>query len=130
MADESDARWRAFGVHWLGTDAAVIDLPELASAQAEMRRVDALIGAPDGVSGAVVYELFDADENLLYVGVSENLRRRLVGHRSTSPWFPRVTRARVRRFPTRAEAEAEEHRLHTTTPTPHNVAVGTGRFPR
>ncbi len=39
-----------------------------------------------------VYRQYDADGVLLYVGCTDNLHRRTVGHRSKSPWWPLVAR--------------------------------------
>ena len=37
-----------------------------------------------------VYRLYDAERNLLYVGMTSNLKRRLQHHSSQREWWPDV----------------------------------------
>lgn len=61
--------------------------------------------APTGV-----YRFYDADEQLLYVGVSSNLRTRWKEHEDNRPWWGDIARHDVTWFATRAKALAEESR--------------------
>lgn len=55
-----------------------------------------------------LYRLFDANDQLLYVGVSYSPMRRFGQHRHTDKRIEHVARAEFQWFDTRAEAEAAE----------------------
>jgi hypothetical protein len=57
---------------------------------------------------AAVYRLFDADDRLLYVGVTENVKARFSHHASSKPWWPDVARHTVEWMDNRDDAEAAE----------------------
>lgn len=66
-----------------------------------------------------LYRFFDADDTLLYVGMTINPGRRLEKHRATQPWWPDVARIDMEQHPDevtlrRAEREAikAENPLH------------------
>lgn len=69
-----------------------------------------------------LYRLYDAQDQLLYIGISEDPEKRWAHHASEKPWWPQVARKQVGWFPTREEAEAAEARAIATEHTPHNVA--------
>lgn len=57
-----------------------------------------------------VYRHFDADGQLLYVGISQDPRSRLYQHKSRSRWFDQIANVAVKWMPNRedaAEAEAK-----------------------
>lgn len=69
---------------------------------------------------AEVYRYFDADDRLLYVGVSANSVARMIGHRSAAEWWPLATRIAIERFETREQAlEAEYEAIVNERPL-HN----------
>jgi hypothetical protein len=68
-----------------------------------------------------VYRMFDANGELLYVGVSANMGVRIAGH-SEKRWFPLVTTIRLEWFPTRAAAEAAEAKAIRTERPQINIA--------
>jgi predicted GIY-YIG superfamily endonuclease len=53
-----------------------------------------------------MYRIFDADDALLYVGVTTNGMARLQNHRSVQEWWPRVARIEIEHLPTWSAAEA------------------------
>lgn len=55
-----------------------------------------------------VYEIFDAEDRLLYVGVTQSLKQRLSGHRATKPWWGEVSYVQRTSYDTRAAAIAAE----------------------
>jgi hypothetical protein len=56
-----------------------------------------------------LYQHFDKDGTLLYVGISwSSFERLVIGHRSESRWFEDIVRVDIERFATRAEAEKAE----------------------
>lgn len=55
-----------------------------------------------------LYRFYDADDDLLYVGITENLSVRFASHKATKPWWPDVVRHSVEWRETRAEAEDAE----------------------
>jgi len=57
-----------------------------------------------------VYQL-RSDTELLYVGYTRRLKRRLGEHRRLKPWWPEVTRTPSERFATEDEARQREKEL-------------------
>lgn len=62
---------------------------------------------PEGMTTSL-YRRFDADETLLYLGISDDLRARSRWHERHSPWAPFVARRTTEWHATRAAAEAAE----------------------
>jgi S-DNA-T family DNA segregation ATPase FtsK/SpoIIIE len=61
-----------------------------------------------GKGETALYRHFDAEGRLLYVGITNNYRRRSGEHEDSKPWWRLVASTTVERFPTRKEAEAAE----------------------
>lgn len=55
-----------------------------------------------------VYWVFDAEDRLLYVGMSGQLQIRLLGHLQRSEWFARAARIETETFANRREAAERE----------------------
>lgn len=55
-----------------------------------------------------IYRWFDANDRLLYVGITANPGQRVQHHEYNQPWFAAATRCVVEWYETRAEAEAAE----------------------
>lgn len=55
-----------------------------------------------------VYRAYDADDQLLYVGATGNLKRRMQQHRKSAPWFGGAVRWSYGEYPTREAALAAE----------------------
>jgi predicted GIY-YIG superfamily endonuclease len=55
-----------------------------------------------------LYRHYDADKNLMYVGISLNAFARLSQHRDHSKWFEKIAHVEIEHFPTREEALAAE----------------------
>jgi len=68
-----------------------------------------------------VYRAYDADERLLYVGISMSLDGRLTKHRS-SAWWPEVVEITVQWFDGREAAKAAEREAILNERPMHNVA--------
>ena len=65
-----------------------------------------------------LYRLFDADDQLLYVGISRNWRERFHAHEKAQPWWNEVTKITLERFDSReAVAEAERVAIKVERPT-------------
>lgn len=78
----------------------------------------------------VVYRFFDACNELLYVGSSDNLGARIYNHERSQPWWHLVVNIEIERCKTREEAEAKE-RLYIITERPrYNVAYNEMRKKR
>lgn len=58
----------------------------------------------------VLYRLYDCNDVLLYIGITNNLNRRLAQHAEDKTWWPQVdrNRTRVSFYDTRDAAEAAE----------------------
>lgn len=60
------------------------------------------------VGTTALYRFFDADGDLLYVGIAMNPRSRFNGHASDKEWWPQVARKTVQWYPSRVLADAAE----------------------
>lgn len=56
----------------------------------------------------VLYRLFDAEDNLLYIGITNSPLTRFSSHQADKAWFRRVVRSTMVQFATRQELEAAE----------------------
>lgn len=83
-----------------------------------------------------LYRMFDADNQLLYVGVSMNVAQRFAAHRSSKRWWGDINRIDLEHFASRREVlAAEAHAIRTEAPLynvqyatrPLAVAAGTPR---
>lgn len=84
----------------------------------------------------VLYRFFNAADELLYVGITNNPGRRFDQHGDTKPWWTEVANIRMEVHPDRAAVlEAERHAVATEHPK-HNVRLrerpcaSPGRRPR
>lgn len=55
-----------------------------------------------------LYRFFDADDVLLYVGITDNLSERTFNHAMSSSWMDFAVRSTIERYKTRREAEKTE----------------------
>lgn len=69
----------------------------------------------------VLYRMFDADNTLLYVGITNSLQRRLKQHSEEKPWFRRIDRIEIERFATRKEVEYAERQAIINEDPLHNI---------
>jgi predicted GIY-YIG superfamily endonuclease len=77
----------------------------------------------------VVYRIYDAHDNLLYVGVSVNFEARFRDHKNRAEWGPDYARHELTWFPNRPEAESAEVAAIMDERPKYNVAA-TVRLPR
>lgn len=64
-----------------------------------------------------LYRLFDAEERLLYVGITKELNARFAAHRDLKPWWSTVTRRAIEWFDARElAARAEVEAIRTEMP--------------
>lgn len=64
-----------------------------------------------------LYRHFDAQDNLLYVGISLSTVSRLSQHKDHSHWFKEISKVTIQRFPTREEAlKAEVQAVFSENP--------------
>lgn len=61
-----------------------------------------------------VYIHRDAQKNVLYVGVTNNIGNRIDAHNYASEWFKKIANVEVCHFDTREEAKAAEQILIST----------------
>lgn len=74
----------------------------------------------------VVYRCYDAEGQLLYIGVSGDVVERMAQHSRQSHWFPSTARTVVKVFPRRLDAfRAELTAIRAEAPL-HNVRHGAG----
>ena len=73
--------------------------------------------------------MFDADDRLLYVGISLSAVLRFTQHKATARWHKDVVTIKIEKHPTRAAAlQAEADPIRTEKPV-HNIACA-GPKPR
>lgn len=66
---------------------------------------------------AWVYRAFDADGDLLYVGMTQRPRTRMQQHRRKADWWGDASRIRFSQYPTRNDAlQAERSAIHSEKP--------------
>lgn len=70
-----------------------------------------------------VYRLFDADDRLLYVGITNRGFHRLHQHSKDKAWWPQVTRATFEHLPNRDAALQCEATAITREKPVHNILV-------
>jgi len=76
----------------------------------------------------IVYRFYDADDALLYVGISVNAWQRVRDHRGSAPWWSQAVKCTFQRFPDRAAAEvAELLAIRTENPKFNAVESTTGK---
>jgi len=83
----------------------------------------------DGANGGPtdLYRYYDADDNLLYVGISFSAVMRASQHRSDKGWWRRVDRMTVEHLPDRATAERLEMEAIKNESPIHNVVGNDGK---
>jgi hypothetical protein len=69
-----------------------------------------------------LYRFYDADDRLLYVGITEHLAHRTRDHRHGALWWDDAVRSTLERFPSRPEAKSAESRAILTEDPLHNKA--------
>lgn len=75
----------------------------------------------DNPKPQVLYRMFDADDGLLYVGISMNVAQRFAAHRSDKQWWGDITRIALEHFATRQEVLAAEHHAIRSEHPRYNV---------
>jgi predicted GIY-YIG superfamily endonuclease len=71
----------------------------------------------------VLYRLYDAEGDLLYIGITNNLNDRFCEHSATQPWWEAVTSAAVEFRCSRDDAVAAERTAIKTERPRHNSAL-------
>lgn len=75
-------------------------------------------GAPERTA---LYRLFDTDDGLLYIGITNSPEKRWRHHKATQEWWPQVARKTVDWLDSRSEAAAAEiEAIHAEVPK-HNL---------
>ena len=68
-----------------------------------------------------LYRHFDADNNLLYVGISKSAIARLSQHSLTGHWYDSICRVTIERFNSREELEQAEKRAIKNESPKYNI---------
>lgn len=76
----------------------------------------------ESVDRCYLYRFYDADDQLLYVGIARDLGARFASHRRRSEWWALTVRGTTTAYPSRADAElAEGLAIHSEHPI-HNLS--------
>src|SRR5436190_14951554 len=79
-------------------------------------------GMPESPERTALYRLYDADDRLLYVGVSNDPPYRMAQHAKDKPWWPTVATQKLEWLDTREEAfDAEKLAIFTERPKYNHV---------
>ena len=70
-----------------------------------------------------VYQCFDADNCLLYVGIAQSWPSRFLAHKQGSAWFSSVARLELEHYESREEARRREKELVQTTAPAYNIRL-------
>lgn len=73
-----------------------------------------------------LYRLYDVDNNLLYIGISYNLKMRFSKHARTKDWWPQVHKKYIRKYPNRFEAARIEEQAIKKYHPKHNNRFNEG----
>jgi hypothetical protein len=79
------------------------------------------------IERTALYRLFDADDTLLYVGITVDPETRWWNHAKEKSWWPEVANRTVEWFDNRAAAEAAEFTAIVTEDPRYNVEHSTTR---
>ncbi|MBD3549842.1 GntR family transcriptional regulator [Streptomyces sp. JV180] len=72
---------------------------------------------PEPPERTALYRLYDSDDVLLYIGISNNPEARWERHKMFRPWWPEVASKDVKWFPSRVAAStAEEDAIQVEAP--------------
>ena len=74
----------------------------------------------DDARPTTVYQFFNADDELIYVGITYDFKARLSVHKWRKAWWPEVARIETRDYPTRFDAQVVEHHLMRAHLPKHN----------
>lgn len=88
------------------------------------------ITAPDAQPGkTALYQFFDETEQLLYIGITNNPRKRWADHRryAATTWWPKAARADVDWYDTRRSAATAELRVIRTRAPLYNAGGAPSR---
>jgi predicted GIY-YIG superfamily endonuclease len=66
------------------------------------------VPVPQDGAGHALYRFYNADDVLLYIGITTNLPKRFRGHGDTKPWWSDVARTAVEHFSNHFDALAAE----------------------
>lgn len=81
----------------------------------------------DKRSAQYLYRMYDANDALLYVGISTSAIRRMAEHKETQPWFHEVARVEIERHECdRSWIAAEEKRVIRSEMPRHNKLHNAG----
>lgn len=71
----------------------------------------------------MLYRMFSAEDELLYVGLTCNPTRRMENHSSSKPWWSTVARIEMEHFPDRPSVKAAERAAIKSEKPAHNIRM-------
>ena len=75
-----------------------------------------------GQQETILYQAFDSCGVVLYVGITNNYKRRMKEHKSTSAWMAKTAEITTCSYPNRTQAKCEESRLISELDPQFNIA--------
>lgn len=73
-----------------------------------------------------VYLIYDADDKLIYVGCTSNIKKRMNQHRTERYWANEIAKVEIENWPTKAEGFKREGYLVKTLRPRYNHRISTG----
>lgn len=80
-----------------------------------------LIQQPAGNGTTYLYRIYTADHELLYIGITDNITRRLGDHSKQQPWWATAHHYQLDAHPTRFAAETAERQTIRDEHPQHNI---------
>lgn len=75
---------------------------------------------------ADVYSIYNSSDDLLYIGATVNLRRRMQQHRASQPWSDQIHRVEIEECPSLRHAHEREKELIKQRKPLYNVVNNLG----
>jgi hypothetical protein len=117
-AEQSAATWQELAEEWRAVARTYHDNEQTRRRTRRARLEAIVLQAP---VGNVLYRFTDDHEGLLYIGITNNIARRVDQHRETKPWWGDVAGLCLQYIPSRDQLERAEIAAIRTERPRHNT---------
>lgn len=110
LIHEFDSFWTPDGLRQCEREVLVLPSPEDGESHASHDPASAVLQVPEETASVptALYFWYDADDVLLYIGITGDLAVRQTSHAKRSSWSEFADHSKIQRFPDRPQAEAAE----------------------